>query len=127
MSKPGRIWFPLDANFTRDPAIQAAGDRAAMLYLAILGQLKLTGGRGFVARSELPGLGIARWEPRFRDLERVGLVKSTGVDDVYSVPAWEAWQDTSYDRAAYMRTWRARRNRLTAVDDPDETAPNETQ
>ena len=108
MSKPGRSWLPLDANFTRDPTIIDAGERAAWLYLAILGQLKLTGAPGIVTQREIATLGIARWEPRLRDLARVGLVKESEDAGSYEVPAWRSWQHGNEDRAAYMRGWRAR-------------------
>ena len=108
MSKPGRSWLPLDANFTRDPTVIAAGERAAWLYLAILGQLKLTGSPGIVTRREILALGIERITTRLTDLERVGLVKMTDDPGVYEVPAWRSWQHGNDDRAAYMREWRAR-------------------
>jgi len=118
MSKPGRSWLPLDANFTRDPTIIAAGERAGWLYLAILGQLKLTGARGIVSRGEVQSLGVSGWEARLGALERVGLVKETEDVGTYSIPAWSAWQHGSFDRAAYMREYRARQR-----ESRDETTP----
>jgi hypothetical protein len=108
MSKPGRSWLPLDANFTRDPSIVNAGEAAGWLYLAILGQLKLTGAAGTITRGELNALGIDRIATRLGGLERVGLVKETEEPGVYSVPAWASWQHGPTDRAAYMREWRAK-------------------
>lgn len=108
MSKPGRAWLPLDANFTRDPTIIAAGESASWLYLAILGQLKLTGATGIITRKEILALGIDRPGARLTSLERVGLVKPTDESGVYVVPAWASWQHGNADRAAYMREWRAR-------------------
>jgi len=116
MSKTGRLWFPLDANFTRDPTILDAGERAAWLYLAILGQLKSTGAQGIITLREIKTLGIPIIEPRLRALERVGLLKQTDARDVYELPAWHAWNAVSYDRAAYMRAWRARQK--TEHDEP---------
>ena len=108
MSKPGRSWLPLDANYTRDPTIIAAGESAAWLYLAILGQLRLTGAAGIITRREIGALGIDRVGPRLASLERVGLVKETDERGTYSIPAWQSWQHGNEDRAAYMRGWRAR-------------------
>ena len=118
MSKPGRSWLPLDANFTRDPTVIAAGERAGWLYLAILGQLKLTGAAGIVTQGEVASLGIRQWEQRLRDLERVGLVKESDDAGSYSVPAWQSWQHGPTDRAAYMREWRARQR--NSRDEPHE-------
>lgn len=116
MSKPGRIWFPLDANFTRDDRVVAAGDAAAILFLAILGHVKLSGAPGTIHRTTLPALGIGAWERRLARLLAVGLIEpSPGPGDVLRIAAWESWQ-VSRDRADYMREWRAKRK---AADDPD--------
>ena len=117
MSKPGRSWLPLDANFTRDPSIVAAGEAAGWLYLAILGQLKLTGAAGMISRAEVYALGIDRPGPRLVSLSRVGLVKETDQPGVYYLPAWESWQHGPTDRAAYMREWRARQRDSRVTDE----------
>ena len=108
MSKPGRTWFPLDANFTRDDRVVAAGDAAAILFLAILGHVKLSGSPGTIQRTTLPALGIGAWERRLTRLIAVGLIEAApGQPDQLRVAAWESWQ-VNRERADYMRQWRAR-------------------
>jgi hypothetical protein len=109
MSKPGRMWLPLDASFTEDPRVLEAGERAAWLYLAILGKVKRTGTRGMILRDELPGLGIRQYQRRLAALIDAGLiVESSQSARLLVIPAWESWQADS-ERAAYMRAYRARK------------------
>jgi hypothetical protein len=119
MSKPNRIWLPVDANFTRDPDILKAGERAGWLYLAILGQIKMSGAAGVITAAEVKALGLRDVQSRLPPLVRYGLLERTNDPDVYWVPAWEAWQGNQ-DRATYMREWRSRAKRkIATVDHPE--------
>jgi hypothetical protein len=114
MSKPGRMWLPLDASFTEDPRVIRAGEPAAFLYLAILGKIKRTGSHGLILRTELPLLGIRQYERRLSLLIDAGLIaESRQNPELLTVPAWDSWQPDA-DRAAYMRRWRAQKR-----DEPD--------
>lgn len=119
MSKPGRTWIPLDANFTRDPDVLEAGEGAGWLYLAVLGQLKLAGrSAGIITRAEVRRLGIDKADSKLAALNRVGLVvEIADRPGVYDVPAWSQWNDPSTTRAAYMRDWRSRRKSRENDDD----------
>ena len=109
MSKPGRMWLPLDASFTEDPRVLEAGERAAWLYLAILGKVKRTGTRGMITRDEVQTLGIRSYQRRLSALIDAGLIEESPYSPrLLIVPAWEAWQADS-ERAAYMRAYRARK------------------
>jgi hypothetical protein len=107
MAKEGRAWFPLDVNFWRDPKVIEAGERAAVLYLAMLGQIRLNGHHGTITGAEMARLGITGHVPRLQRLLAVGLVAPL-IEDVYVLPAWEDWQPDK-TRAAYMRAWREQR------------------
>ena len=106
--KKGRVWLPLDAGFTRDPAIIRAGEAAGWLYLGILGQLRMTGAPGVITRAEVNHLGIPRTNARLNALEKVGLVVPSPTDPgSLVIPAWAAWQPDPA-RAEYMRAYRKR-------------------
>lgn len=107
VGKPNRVWFALDANFTRDDKVLEAGEAAAFLYLAILGHLALTQQRGSLTRAQVSRMGIPGWERRMERLEKAGLVESSD-PDTYAIPAWEGWSTVS-ERALYMREWRRKR------------------
>jgi hypothetical protein len=109
VSKPGRMWLPLDASFTEDPRVLRAGEPAAWLYLAILGKIKRTGSRGMISRDEVQVLGIRNADRRLARLIDAGLLTvAPETDRLLIVPAWESWQPDE-SRAAYMRRWRARK------------------
>lgn len=117
--KDQRAWYPLDANFWRDEKVLRAGERAAVLYLAILGQIRLTGAQGLITEDEISHLGIPGYQPRLERLVRVQLIAPT-VERVYHVPAWESWHSNK-SRAAYMRAWRERAQpRLSSVEDTED-------
>jgi hypothetical protein len=119
MSKPGRMWLPLDASFTEDPRVLRAGEPAAWLYLAILGKVKRTGSRGLILRDELPMLGIRSYERRLAALIDAGLIaESAQSPRLLIVPAWDSWQADS-ERAAYMRAYRARKRADGNGSEPD--------
>lgn len=105
--RPGRRWFPLDVNFTRDERVLEAGWPAARLFLATLGHQYAVGNiNGRITRLVVPTLGVPRWEPLMDRLIKAGLMDEPDPDS-FIIPSWEPWQRES-DSTARTREWRAR-------------------
>lgn len=117
IGKEGRRWFPVSNGIIRDDRILTAGEPALVLFIAILGHISEHQRRGVITRVEIEHLGLRDSARRLDALVRAGLLEKT-VDDIYWVPAWEAW-NTGTAHAKYMRDWRARQKGLREVkDDP---------
>jgi hypothetical protein len=105
--RPGRRWFPLDVNFTRDERVLEAGWTAARLFLAVLGHLYAVGNdSGRITRLVVPTLGVPRWEPSMDRLIKAGLMDEPDPDS-FVVVSWEMWR-TEAESTARTREWRAR-------------------
>jgi hypothetical protein len=112
MSKPGRLWFPLDVTFWNDPDIIAVGEGAAVLLQKIIGYSKQQGLDGMAPMAIVRTLGGRRWRDKFEPLVSQGLAELSAneaptcaqfvasLSDVCAakwcrVVAYLAWNDSS--------------------------------
>ena len=88
----------LSATFMDDPAIVAAGERAAWLYLAMACDCRLHRTDGTVPEHRMSRLGINGWQGRLQTLLDRGLV--IPVPDGYNLPAYLKWNKGEH---AYLK------------------------
>jgi hypothetical protein len=84
----------LSATFMDDPAVVAAGERAAWLYLAMACDCRLHRSDGTVPEHRLARLGVVGWQARLQTLLTHGLVIPT--PDGYNLPAYLKWNKSEH-------------------------------
>lgn len=112
MSKPGRLWFPLDVGFWDDPDIIAVGETAAILFQRLVAYAKQHGTNGEVPMRTVRALGGRWWAKSFGRLVGRGLISTTDVGrtldgqtgdsltderptNVCQIVAYLSWNDSS--------------------------------
>lgn len=113
MSKPGRLWFPLDVGFWDDPDIIAIGDAAAIMLQRLIGYAKKHQTDGEIPMRVVREVGGRWWQKHFRRLVDRGLVAAAtderrtndgqtgdGLTDacpshVCQIVAYLSWNDSS--------------------------------
>lgn len=102
-----RVYVPLDAGFFDDDRIIEAGEKAAVLYLAMLCKAKLIDNDGAINRQQMSRIGVPGWQARVKRLLAVGLVHE---DDLgYHIRTWTDWNPTKEERAAEREHERIRK------------------
>jgi hypothetical protein len=77
VTKPGRLWFPLDVAFWEDPDIVALGESSAVLFQRMIAYSKQHQLDGRVPIAAVRTLGGRRWREKFAPLVTSGLVQVT--------------------------------------------------
>lgn len=111
MTKPGRLWFPLDVNFWSDPDVIAVGESAAILFQRMIAYSKQHELDGWVPTRYVREAGGRWWSKHVAKLAERGLValatdacpSSDGRRDVSAseeclrIVAFLSWNDSSDD------------------------------
>jgi hypothetical protein len=112
MSKPGRLWFPLDVAFWEDPDIIGIGEASAVLFQRLVAYSKQHQLNGLVPAAVVRSIGGRRWREKFAPLVSSGLVQVTdsrapnvahfgtslaaiGAPTWCQIVAYLAWNDSS--------------------------------
>ena len=85
--RKGGLYLPLDVNFFDDPRVVRAGEKAAVLYLAMCLAAKRLGSDGQLEPLQIDRLHVPGWKARLAVLVREELVLDLG-DGAYTIAAW---------------------------------------
>lgn len=93
--RKGGLYLPLDVNFFDDPRIVRAGEKAAVLYLAMCLAAKRLGSDGRLEPLQVDRLHVPGWKPRLAVLLREELVLDLD-DGAYTIAAWLQHNDPAH-------------------------------
>lgn len=88
MARKSRLYLPLDVTFFDDDRIIAAGDGAALLYLAMCLKIKALGSDGKLSGGQISRLGRPKWQSELKRLMAVEAILLDRETDFYIVAAW---------------------------------------
>lgn len=93
--RKGGLYLPLDVNFWDDPRIVRAGEKPAVLYLAMCLASKRLGSDGRLEPLQIDRLHVSGWKARLDALLREELVLDLS-DGAYTIAAWLQHNDPSH-------------------------------
>jgi hypothetical protein len=93
--RKGGLYLPLDVNFWDDPRIVRAGEKPAVLYLAMCLASKRLGSDGRLEPLQIDRLHVPGWKTRLAVLVREQLVLDLD-DGVYTIAAWLQHNDPAH-------------------------------